>query len=61
MPKNLTYDQIIYKVITSLHELKSYTKTHEPSQTEKVDLAIEDIMDVDYFMAYGENRLTDEA
>jgi hypothetical protein len=61
MPKNLTYDEIIYKVITSLHELKSYTKTHEPTQTEKVDLVINDVMDVDYFMAYGRERLTDES
>ena len=55
------YDQIIYDVITSLHKLKSFTQKHEPSQTEKVNLAIEDVMDVDYFMAYGENRLTDES
>lgn len=52
MPQD--YDQIISKVITSLHELQSFTKKHEPSQTDKVTLAIENIIDVDFFMAYGE-------
>lgn len=55
------YDEIIGKVITSIHKLRSYALKNEPQKAGEINEIIQRITDLDYFMAYGEERLTDES
>jgi hypothetical protein len=51
------YDEIIGKVITSMHKLRSYAVKNEPQKVAEIDEIIRRVVDVDYFMAYGEDKV----
>ena len=51
------YDEIIGKVIISMNNLRSYVLNNEPQNAGEINEIIQRVFDLDYFMAYGEDKV----